>query len=108
MNVTRVGSCCGRAKGLFLLLIVAAPSYAQNTWINPGSGLWREGSNWSAGAPPGNKTTLTQITSANTKTVTVDAATPAANLTVLKLTVSAPSGSTNTLALFDLGGANPF
>lgn len=81
---------------------------AQNRWINSGSGLWQVGSNWSAGAPPGSATTLTLITNANTKTVTIDAATPAANLALLKLTVSAPPGSTNTLQLLDLGASNPF
>src|SRR6266536_1783854 len=106
---TRTGSAYLCATELILLvLLLPGPAFAQDTWVNPGNGLWRVGSNWSAGAPPENRTTLTLITNANTKTVTVDAATPPTNLTVLKLTVSAPVGSTNTLAVLDLDATNPF
>ena len=108
MEMIRSDFCCCGITGLFLLLTVASPVDAQNTWVNAGSGLWRDGSNWSAGAPPGSTTTLTLLTNANTKTVTIDASTPSANRSVRKLTVSAPPGSTNTLALVNLGAANPF
>ncbi len=108
MEMRRSDFFCFGVTGLFLLLTVASPVDAQNAWVNPGSGLWRDGSNWSAGAPPGSTTTLTLITNANTKTVTIDTATLSANRSVRKLTVSAPPGSTNTLALVDLGATNPF
>src|SRR6266496_4229714 len=108
MEMRRSDFFCFGVTGLFLLLTLAGPVHAQNAWVNPGSGLWRDGSNWSARAPPGSTTTLTLITYANTKTVTIDTATLSANRSIRKLTVSAPPGSTNTLALVDLGAANPF
>src|SRR5438876_1740216 len=98
----------GGAKIGIVLLAVVCSARAQNRWISPGSGLWRVGTNWSAGTPPANTTTVTLITNANTKTVSIDSATPAANLALLKLTVSAPPGSTNTLEVRDLGASNPF
>src|SRR5437016_499640 len=42
------------------------------------------------------------ITNAASKLVTIDSATPSTNLSIQKLTISAPTGSTNTLALVNL------
>src|SRR5438552_121044 len=73
-----------------------------NSWTNSASGLWRTGSNWSSNQAPDSTFTYILITNAGTKTVTIDAGTPPANLSSQKLTISAPDGSTNTLALADL------
>src|SRR5712692_6721923 len=79
---------------------------AEKAWKSPTSGFWADGTNWSGGLPP-DITAFIQITNANTKTVTIDAATPAATLTVQMLTMSAPPGQTNTLLLSDAGTNNP-
>jgi len=77
-----------------------------DSWTATGSGLWRVATNWSASQVPSSNFDPTTIGNAGTKTVTVDAATPAANLSLQGLTVSAPAGSTNTLLLANL--ASPF
>src|SRR5713101_4246838 len=79
---------------------------AEKAWKSPTSGFWADGTNWSGGLPP-DITAFIQITNANTKTVTIDAATPAATLMVQMLTMSAPPGQTNTLQLSDAGTNNP-
>jgi T5SS/PEP-CTERM-associated repeat protein len=93
----------------FCLLVigVGVSSRAQTSWINPGNGFWRENANWSAGVPSFS-ISLTQITNANTKTVTVDAATSTVNLEVDRLTISAPSGQTNLLLLDNLSAVGDF
>ena len=68
---------------------------ATNVWINSGSGSWSATSNWFGGAPIAGGRVF--ITNANNKMVFIDASTPAANLTIDRLSLSAPSGSTNTL-----------
>ena len=75
-----------------------------NNWTNSSGGLWRVATNWSAATAPNSSSNVdpTQITNANNKPVTVDADTPAANLSLRALTISAPAGSTNTLRLVDL------
>lgn len=82
---------------LTVTLAVAAP----NNWTNSGSALWRSGTNWSLASAPTSASNLdpTQITNAGTKTITIDAATAANNLSLRSLTLSAPPGATNTLAL---------
>src|SRR5207249_2025116 len=67
---------------------------ATNSWTNAVSGLWRIGTNWSSGQPPDANFGSVLITNANSKTVTIDAATPASELAIVKATISAPSGST--------------
>ncbi len=91
-------------------LIVGANSFGatQDSWIAGSSGWWRTGGNWSSNAAPDSSFSLVLITNAASKTVTVDAATPSANLGIQKLTVSAPSGATNTLELVDLDTNQPF
>src|SRR5438034_2253168 len=101
----------GRTRALLAGLIVSAlspmllnPAFAATTfdgWTNSASGLWRVASNWSSNAP--NSTfNFIFITNATSKIVTIDAATPSTNLSIQKLTISAPTGSTNTLALVSL------
>src|SRR5262249_48320509 len=52
-------------------------------------------------------TSAVLITNSNTKTVTIDAGTPAGNLTIASLNISAASGFTNTLLLSDADTNNP-
>jgi len=73
-----------------------------NNWTNAASGLWRTGANWSSNQPPNSNYTSILITNAVTKTVTIDTGTPSTNLSIQKLTISAPTGATNTLALVDV------
>jgi T5SS/PEP-CTERM-associated repeat protein len=80
---------------------------SMDLWNSSGSGLWSTGSNWSSNRPPDSTFTLIMITNAGSKTVTVDAATPATNLAIQRLTISAPVGSANTLALTDVGTNQP-
>lgn len=72
---------------------------AQNTsWTNASSGLWTDGNAWLLGTAPSNNPTV-YLTNAGSKTVTIDAGTPEGNLTLTNLTISAASGTTNTLLL---------
>ncbi len=83
-----------------LLAELSAP--AANNWTNAGSGLWRVApGNWSGGTAPNGDSNVdpTQITNAGTKTVTIDSATVFGNLSIRSMTLSAPIGTTNTLAL---------
>src|SRR5712692_7665520 len=91
--------------GCFVLAFGITAS-AEKAWKSPTSGLWADGTNWSGNLPP-DITSFIQITNANTKTVMIDAATPAATLTVQKLSMSALPGETNTLLLSDAGTNNP-
>jgi len=106
-----------RAVPLALVILLSGVSaQAQNNWTNNGSGLWRTAANWSLATPPSNRSNEnpTQITNAATKTVTIDSAAGSGNLSVRGLTISAPVGSTNTLALVNvplgtpLTTSNPF
>jgi T5SS/PEP-CTERM-associated repeat protein len=112
-----VGSCLIMKRNLLQLwgvrcllghfvLAFGITASAEKAWKSPDSGLWADGTNWSGNLPP-DITSFIQITNANTKTVTIDAATPAATLTVQMLTISAPPGATNTLLLSDAGTNNP-
>src|SRR5438552_10580335 len=56
-----------------------------NSWTNTVSDLWRTGTNWSSNQPPNSTFMFILITNANTKTITIDAATPATNLTIQRL-----------------------
>jgi fibronectin-binding autotransporter adhesin len=73
-----------------------------NRWTNAVSSVWNAATNWSAGVLPSSSFDFTVISNAATKTVTIDAGTPVANLAVRGLMISAPVGSTNTLQLIDL------
>jgi T5SS/PEP-CTERM-associated repeat protein len=89
-----------------LCLVTISRGYAAtsttNSWTNSVSGLWRDATNWSTNLAPNSSFNFNLITNAGAKTVTIDAATPATNLSIQRLTVSAPVGSTNTLELIDL------
>jgi T5SS/PEP-CTERM-associated repeat protein len=74
---------------------------ATNSWISPASDKWENGLDWLAG-PPSIIQPALYITNASSKTVTMDVITAIAftnTLTISNLTVSSPSGSTNTLLL---------
>ena len=90
----------------FLLLGFSPCAQGAKDWESPVSGAWGVGTNWSGGVPP-DSTSAVWITNANTKTVTIDATTPATNLTISSLDLGADSGSTNLLWLNDAGTNNP-
>jgi T5SS/PEP-CTERM-associated repeat protein len=81
-------------------------AHSEKIWTNSASGSWENGTNWSGHTPP-DITSFIQITNDNAKTITIDALTLPANLTVQSLTLSAPPGATNTLLLSSLGLSNP-
>jgi hypothetical protein len=78
--------------------ILTASAQTTNRWTLGGDGKWETAGNWSAGTPT-NSNAANLITNATTKSVTIDAGTPAANLTISNLFISGPSGTTNTLQL---------
>ncbi len=88
---------------------VAAPS-GTNRWISAVSGKWETGANWSQAVAPFVGQPVILITNAGTKTVSQDATTAASfptTLTINDLTVSAPVGSVNTLAVDHNGLGTP-
>ena len=85
----------GMIVGLMLSLNVEAQD---NSYTNTISDVWQTANDWSLGAAPSNNPNVF-ITNATTKTVTIDSTTPSANLTITNLTISGPSGTTNTLSL---------
>jgi hypothetical protein len=87
--------------GLFVAAFFAVSPqtlWSDTSWINPSSGLWREPANWSFGVPDVGQPTTHISFGGETKTITVDAATPATNLVIQRLRME-PSGVTNTLLL---------
>jgi T5SS/PEP-CTERM-associated repeat protein len=103
-------------RGILLVLMTHAflpcgPALAQvNSWISPNAGKWETPGNWSLGVAPTNSHSAL-ITNAFSKTVTIDATTSGSfsnTMTVNNLTVSAPSGSANTLFFDNSGLATPF
>lgn len=108
MNVTGFSYRFNQTGFACLLAFFAGTSFAADNWINPGSGFWKDAANWSAGRPPDSGLGSTVINNANTKTVTIDPSTPAANLVINSLTVAGSGGTgTNTLLLSNLGTNNP-
>ncbi len=105
--------CFGfRTIAVSLAILLPGPSAlaASNNWTNSASGLWRVATaNWSANIAPNSASNVdpTQITNAGTKTITIDSATSSENLSVRALTLSAPIGSTNTLALVNVPTITP-
>jgi T5SS/PEP-CTERM-associated repeat protein len=95
------------ALGACLALGIMGQARAEKIWMSPVSSFWDIGTNWSGGMPP-DDTAFIRITNDLSKTITIDGLTPATNLTVQKLTLSAPPGATNTLLVTDLGPTNPF
>jgi T5SS/PEP-CTERM-associated repeat protein len=95
--------------GLALGLSLAASNIrADAVWTNLNSGLWRDAANWRNGALPGGASAgRTHLTNANTKTISIDALTPATNLIINRIDITGRSGATNTLLLQDMGTNNP-
>jgi hypothetical protein len=86
-------------------------AYGQtNSWINSAAGKWEDASSWSLGTAPGSSDAADLITNATSITVTNDATTAGSfpdTMVISNLTVSAPSGSTNTLVLSNIGTNTP-
>lgn len=76
-------------------------------WTNSAGGFWRDATNWSANRAPFLGSGSTYLTNAGVKTVVIDAATPLTNLFVNGLNLWAPTNSTNTLLLQDVGTNSP-
>ena len=108
MNMIRCGF---RKLALALAAAILLPSLsasAATIWTNTASsGLWRISTNWSPATAPNSNSDPTQITNAVTKTVTIDSLTASTNLSIRGLTLSAPAGSTNTLALVNVPLGTP-
>src|SRR5215831_9874612 len=96
---------CSFLFSFLLIATVLVPKRAfgaVDSWTNAGGGLWSVPLNWSSNQPPDSTFSSILITNHNSKTVSIDAGTPSINLSIQKLTISAPSDSTNTLALVDV------
>lgn len=91
---------------IVLLPLTSLQVRAEKIWTNAVSGLWQDGTNWTGHTPP-NVTSFIQITNDQTKTITINALTPASTMTVQMLRLNAPIGATNTLLLSDAGTNNP-
>lgn len=96
-------------SGCLALFTQSTALAAFNNWTNTSGGLWRTAANWSAGIAPDSSSLSdpAQVTNAGVKTITIDSLTPAANLSLRGLTLSAPTGSTNTLVLDNVPPATP-
>ena len=82
-----------------------------NSWTD-GTGKWETAANWWLNAATSTSDAADLITNAGNNTVTIDATTVLSNavnscLTINNLTVSAPSGTTNTLFLNNAGTVTP-
>ncbi len=78
-----------------------------NSWTD-GNGKWETAANWLLNSVPSTSDAADTITNAGNNTVIIDATTVLSNavngcLTINNLTVSAPSGATNTLFLNNAG-----
>ena len=89
------------------LIVSAFQAHGAAIWSNPADGLWGVPGNWNGGLLPGLNAGTTFITNANSKVVTIDALTPATNLFINRMDISAPALATNTLFLQDVGTNNP-
>ncbi|MBK8000282.1 MAG: hypothetical protein IPK15_16560 [Verrucomicrobia bacterium] len=87
-----------------LILTTCASALAQgtNAWTNVVGGSWHAPANWSLGVAPAIAQNIVAITNFNSKTVTADATTPAANLSVRNLILGALQNRQNTLVLTNL------
>src|SRR5436309_6591712 len=101
-----------RLLTLSVALLFAANHFADaqttNIWATGLSGKWELATNWTINVAPTNNS-LVFITNALSKTVTIDATTTNSptTMTISNLTLSAPAGSINTLALTDSGTNTP-
>ena len=91
------------ATFLFVAVLTKPLLAAPNNWTNTADGFWHSSTNWSLAAAPNGTSGLdpTQIANAATKTITIDASTPVANLSIRSMTISAPAGATNTLRIIN-------
>jgi hypothetical protein len=96
--------CLAFLVGILLTTFAPEPGFAAGTdsWTNQASGLWSDAASWSSNQLPNSSFSLTAITNDNSKTVTIDSAAPLSSLSVQDLTVSAPAGALNTLALLNV------
>ena len=96
---------------LIAMLVALTPTLANaqnNSWTNTAAtGFWQDATKWSLGVAPTSTHTAVFLTNTATKVVTVDATTPAGNLTISNLTLSGTGGTTNTLQLTNVGAATP-
>jgi hypothetical protein len=88
--------------------VVLNRSSTNNSWVSSTAGKWEITNAWSLGVAPFDELSVF-ITNAITKTVTIDAVTTntPCEMTIKTLTLSAPSGSTNTLLISNAGMARP-
>ena len=87
--------------------IITSVSQGQtNSWISSTDGFWDEARLWSLAEPPSIAQSAILITNAASETVMIDSITASSftsALTISNLSVSAPSGSINTLFLDNTG-----
>jgi T5SS/PEP-CTERM-associated repeat protein len=82
-----------------------------NSWNVASSGLWEQAADWSQGVTPSTTNAAVLITNATSKTVTITASTftvAPGSVTNFGITVSGPSGSTNTLLVENTPVGRPF
>jgi hypothetical protein len=72
---------------------------AQKRWTSTSSGLWGDTNNWSGHILPDITSFVEILTNDPGVTVTIDAATDPASLTIQSLKLGAPAGATNVLLL---------
>ena len=80
-----------------------------NSWINVNDGAWQDSGNWSLSQAPAITHSIL-ITNDNVKTVQISSVTSGSfsnTMTVTDVTLSAPNGVTNILALSDAGTNKP-
>ena len=111
MKRIAVKLCSGPFSAAALVLLAAFDVSADKIWLAPTNGLWQVATNWSGGAAPsgGTNATTVWLTNANSKVITIDSTTPAANLVAAKLNLWAWSNTatTNALQLTDVAPGNP-
>ena len=101
-------------RALLALIIWVGPGaliHAQvvNSWINPGSGAWEDGANWSLGSRPASGQSVA-ITNGGYKGVGISSATVSGfpgSMTVNNLSISAPGSALSALILNYFGTEIP-
>lgn len=99
---------------ILVLAIASIPVVGQaqtNSWISPTRGYWDDYNEWSMGVSPStNGQSVILVTNDASKTVTIDSVTAGVIpgiMTVSNLVLAAPTGSTNTLVLSEVGTNKP-
>src|SRR6185436_12753488 len=101
-------------RALLALIIWVGPgaliqAQVVNSWINPGSGAWEDGTNWSLGSRPASGQSVA-ITNAGYKGVGISSATVSGfpgSMTVNNLSISAPGSALSALILNYFGTEIP-